>query len=105
MPVRSMYMALVDIQMPQPYMGRLRYAVVQKAPRLFVIWDIIDNTPFKGRFHTEAQANEWIDLQVKDFVLYLLWPDSDYGSRARAHLLRNHDYYGNNEQHIRDISA
>ena len=81
----------------------MQYEIRQQSERRFVIVDSAGQQT-RGRFHTAAEAQGWIDAKRVSRVLALCFPDSQYGSRARAHLLTSRDYYSENERSIQRLS-
>jgi hypothetical protein len=51
----------------------------------------------KGRFHTEAQAQEWIDGELLRLAKIGV-PQTSMRGRATAHLLKSRDYAGDQER-------
>lgn len=79
------------------YDGRLRYDIQPEGER-FRIRDTATDTLTKGRFHTTAQAEEWVDARVTAFVLRLCFPDELYSARSKAHEINGQNYYADNER-------
>ena len=84
----------------------MRYEIRQRAERQYVVFHNRTQKFTRGRFHSAAAAQQWIDQQRLDAVLKLIRGEIDgqFRGRARAHLITDCDYYRTNERNILTVT-
>jgi hypothetical protein len=81
----------------------MRFEIQQQTEQRFVVVDA-SGRQTRGRFHTKAAAQDWVDEQARKALLAIITPQTSMRGRARAFLLTSSDYAGENERRIQRLT-